>query len=339
MNMHMNKALNLKLLLGASWLLVAALSGAQPGAAVSAADLPATAVPGATLSGTTSGTMSDTTLSATRPPAEDDFAPQNPAFSLTLNGRAVQVEMEDLRHPLMLIQTTRGDFVVELFPDETPNTVAHFVELAEGSGPYAATPYYNGLQIHRVVRDFVIQGGSANNDSSGDPGFSLADEMSADSLGLAVMPLINAQGEPHPLLGIHNAEDFRHTVLEPLYENMGIRSEEALSARLAEVDERLRSMSLQDFFELQGWRYTRARSRAPTRGMIAMANKGPNTIGSQFFITLSDAPWLSGRVTVFGQVRAGMAVVEAIGRLPTGADERPLEPVTILGVSRISPGA
>src|SRR5690606_2240892 len=117
--------------------------------------------------------------------------------------------------------------------------------------------------------------------------------------------------------------------------NMGIRSEEVLSARLAEVDERLRSMSLQDFFELQGWRYTRARSRAPSRGMIAMANKGPNTIGSQFFITLSDAPWLSGRVTVFGQVRAGMAVVDAIGRLPTDADERPLEPVTILGVSRI----
>ncbi|HHX82780.1 MAG TPA: peptidylprolyl isomerase, partial [Pseudomonadaceae bacterium] len=62
-------------------------------------------------------------------------------------------------------------------------------------------------------------------------------------------------------------------------------------------------------------------------------------IGSQFFITLADAPWLAGKATVFGQVRAGMEVVEAIGRLPTSADERPLEPVTILGVRRISPGA
>ena len=79
----------------------------------------------------------------------------------------------------MLFQTTRGDFVVELFPAETPQTVAHFVDLAEGSGPYSATPFYDGLQIHRVVRGFVIQGGSPSNDSSGDPGFGLADEMSA----------------------------------------------------------------------------------------------------------------------------------------------------------------
>ena len=258
----------------------------------------------------------------------DDYLPQNPVTEVQLNGRPVEVEMEDLRNPLVLVQTTRGDFVLELYPQEAPETVANFLELA-GSG------FYDGLLIHRVLRDFLIQGGSPTGSSDGGPGYSLADEMSATSLGLDRMPLIDTEGRPNARLGIRDAADFRHKVLEPLYRAMGIFSEDSLARRLTEVEERLRGMSLQDFYAMQGWRYTRAQSRPPLRGVIAMANRGPDTNGSQFFIPLADTLWLAGKTTVFGQVRGGMEVVDAIGRLPVDAERRPLEPVTLLLVRRL----
>jgi cyclophilin family peptidyl-prolyl cis-trans isomerase len=65
------------------------------------------------------------------------------------------------------------------------------------------------------------------------------------------------------------------------------------------------------------------------KGLLAMANAGPNTNGSQFFITLAPTGWLDGRHTIFGEVEAGMEVVEAIGKSPTGPGDRPLEKVVI----------
>lgn len=261
-------------------------------------------------------------------PSGGDFLPQNPVTQVQLNGRLVEVEMEDLRNPLVLVQTTRGDFVLELYPLEAPRNVASFLELA-GEG------FYDGLDIHRIVRNVLIQGGSPSGDSSGGPGFVLPDEMSATSLGLDRMLLMDAEGRPHPRLGIQDAGEFRSKVLEPLYRDMGIRDEPSLARRLGEVEERLRSMSLQDYYALLGWRYTRAISRPPLRGVLAMANRGPNSNGSQFFIPLVDAPWLAGKTTVIGQVRGGMEVVEAIGRLPVDGRQGPLEAVTLLLVRRL----
>jgi cyclophilin family peptidyl-prolyl cis-trans isomerase len=257
-----------------------------------------------------------------------DFGPQNPVASIQLNGRQVMVEMEDLRNPLVLVQTTRGDFVVELYPQETPRLVAGFLDLA-GEG------YYDGLPLHRVVRDFLVQGGSPDGSAEGGPGFVLPDEMSATSLGLDTMPLIDVEGRPHPWLGVRNDDDFRSKVLEPLYLSMGILSEDSLARRLSEVDTRLRSMSLQDFYEMQGWRYTRARTRPPLRGSLVMANRGPGTNGSQFFVPLADLEWLSGKASVIGQVRGGMDVVDTIGRLPVDATQRPLEGVTVLLIRQV----
>jgi len=95
-------------------------------------------------------------------------------------------------------------------------------------------------------------------------------------------------------------------------------------------------MTVRQAHELLGYRYIdTVQSRAPLRGVIAMANSGPDTNGSQFFITLADAPWLTGKHTVFGKVRAGLETIEAIGKVRTNADGRPLQEVSILSVRRI----
>ena len=138
--------------------------------------------------------------------------------------------------------TNRGPIVFELFDDEAPKTVENFKKLA-------ADGFYDGLIFHRVIRDFMIQGGCPEGTGMGGPGYTFEDEIN-----------------PHKVV----------------------------------------------------------------RGALAMANAGPNTNGSQFFIvTTSEAPWLDGKHTVFGQVTSGMDAVDAIEATPTGAGDRPAEPQVI----------
>jgi cyclophilin family peptidyl-prolyl cis-trans isomerase len=295
----------------------------------------------ATLSQAQTETMVPEPLPATVPVPE----PVLSVVTMTLNGRSTTLEMEDTSNPLMLIQTTRGDLAVELFTRDAPQTVDSFLGLAEGlkpfidprSGAEVTRPFYDGLQFHRVINRFMIQGGSPTGQSDGGPGFSLADEINADSLGLGLMPVLDEDGYPAEVLGIRDQQNFQRRVLLPLYRAMNIDSEETLKTRFNAVDQRLRALTVKALYELQGYRYSeRFQSRAPLRGVIAMANSGPNTAGSQFFITLADAPWLTGQYTVFGKVRAGMEVVESISLMPVDADKRPLEPVTILLIRRVT---
>ena len=140
------------------------------------------------------------------------------------------------------MNTTMGTIAIEFFDDDAPNTVANFRKLA-GDG------FYDGIIFHRVIPDFMIQGGCPEGTGTGGPGYQFADEFN------------------------------QHKVV---------------------------------------------------RGALAMANAGPNTNGSQFFIVTTDsAPWLDGKHTVFGQVTAGMDAVDAIESVPTGGQDRPLEPPTI----------
>jgi peptidyl-prolyl cis-trans isomerase A (cyclophilin A) len=158
--------------------------------------------------------------------------------------------------------TNKGNFTIRLFEEETPNTVANFVGLAEGtkewtdpkSGKKVKSPLYNGLVFHRVIEGFMIQGGDPLGSGMGGPGYKFADEF-------------------HPKL-----------------------------------------------------RHTKA-------GILSMANAGPNTNGSQFFITLAPTPWLDNRHSVFGEVVEGMDVVSQIGSVPTSKPgDRPVEPVTVESV-------
>jgi len=127
--------------------------------------------------------------------------------------------------PQVTIHTEKGDIVLELAEDDAPNTVANFISLAEKG-------FYDGLTFHRVIADFMIQGGCPEGTGRGGPGYVIADEFSPN---------------------------LKHT-----------------------------------------------------RGVISMANAGPNTGGSQFFITHVPTPWLDGKHAVFGHVTSGMEVVDAI---------------------------
>src|SRR5436853_70444 len=140
------------------------------------------------------------------------------------------------------MNTTHGTISLELFDEDAPKTVANFRKLA-------GERFYDGIIFHRVIPDFMIQGGCPKGTGSGGPGYTFEDEIN------------------------------QHKIV---------------------------------------------------RGALAMANAGPDTNGSQFFIVTADsAPWLDGKHTVFGRVTDGMDAVDAIERLPTGANDRPAEPPQI----------
>ena len=147
------------------------------------------------------------------------------------------------------IQTTQGDIVVKLYHDATPVTVANFVSLAEGNSPYVSEnfkekKYYDGLTFHRVMKDFMIQGGCPEGTGRGNPGYKFKDEF-VDSL--------------------------RHS----------------------------------------------------KKGLLSMANSGPTTNGSQFFITHKPTPWLDNKHTVFGEVVVGLDVVDSIAGVKTLPGDKP----------------
>jgi peptidyl-prolyl cis-trans isomerase A (cyclophilin A) len=160
--------------------------------------------------------------------------------------------------------TSQGTILCRLFEKEAPKTVANFVELAEGkrkwkdsvSGKKGPGPLYNGTVFHRVIPDFMIQGGDPSGTGMGGPGYRFEDE---------------TKGSPYKL-------------------------------------------------------------DAP--GKLAMANAGPNTNGSQFFITVAPTPWLTGNHTIFGEVVEGQDLIVKISTLPRNPQDRPktdvvLESVTI----------
>ncbi len=148
--------------------------------------------------------------------------------------------------------TTEGKFKIKLFPDKAPNTVANFVGLADGSK--TGKPFYNGTTFHRVIPDFMIQGGCPQGTGTGGPGYKFADEF-------------------HPTL-----------------------------------------------------RHNKA-------GYLSMANAGPNTNGSQFFVTVAATPWLDNKHSIFGEVVEGYDVVEKISKVPRGSMDRPVKEVKINSVT------
>ncbi len=248
------------------------------------------------------------------------------------------------RDPVVIIKTSMGEISVKLFALEAPETVANFIDLAEGkkeftdskTGRKVKKPFYDNLTFHRVIKDFMIQGGCPLGTGSGSPGYTFEDEINAEHLGLNKINIFDAEKRTHPWLLIRTQEDFTRIVMAPLYKSMGISSQRELDERIEEVKDKLFNLTLQDAYINMGYRYnTKLKSHPPKRGVIAMANSGPNTNGSQFFINLVDTPWLTGKHTVFGEVIEGMDVVDKIGSVAVDPSTgKPEKEVTILSIRK-----
>jgi cyclophilin family peptidyl-prolyl cis-trans isomerase len=144
--------------------------------------------------------------------------------------------------------TTMGKFVVKMETEKAPKTAQNFIDLA--TGKKTGKPFYDGIIFHRVIPNFMLQGGDPTGTGRGGPGYQIDDEFHAD---------------------------LKHD--------------------------------------------------GP--GVLSMANAGPNTGGSQFFVTVAPTPHLNGRHAIFGKVTEGLDVVMAISKVPTGPGDRPVTEVKI----------
>ncbi|MFA7681504.1 MAG: peptidylprolyl isomerase [Candidatus Peribacteraceae bacterium] len=216
-------------------------------------------------------------------PAQDAGNPEEEANALPYNGDILS------GNHTVILQTSLGDISLKLDADAAPKTVTNFIALAQSG-------YFNGLTFHRVIPDFMIQGGDPNGNGTGGEsifGEDFEDEINAESYGLNKQKLKDA------------VED--------------------------ELPEELAEMTVQEYLETQGYQYDSSLKSLPMKyGYIAMANRGPNTNGSQFFIIQrkDGTPWLEAKHTVFGKVTDGMDVVDAIANVERDANDLPLVPVT-----------
>jgi peptidylprolyl isomerase len=157
--------------------------------------------------------------------------------------------------PTATMETSMGAIVLALFPDSAPKAVENFVGLSKKG-------YYEGVIFHRIIKDFMIQGG------------------------------------------------------DPTGTGMGGKS--------------VWELPFEDEFDKN--------LRFDGPGILAMANAGPKTNGSQFFITLAKTPWLNDRHTIFGEVIEGMDIVEAMGAVETGLRDKPVKDIAIQKITIHEPG-
>lgn len=269
-------------------------------------------------------------------------------LTLAIPAFAEDLPLEDPSNPVAVIKTSLGDVYVELFVQEAPKTVENFLGLAEGTkewtdpatGEKVRRPYYDGLIFHRVIKDFMIQGGCPVGEGTGSPGFTFEDEIDAKALGLADIKAFPG-GQPHAWLrpSIGSQQAFQQKILLPLLDLMGLAFSEVQSSpeEQKRVQAKLESLSLMETYEIMGYEYKDGLSKhKPVVGVLAMANSGPNTNGSQFFLNLKDTDWLTGKHTVFGKVVKGMDIVEKIGSVKTGQRSKPLEDVKIISIRRMA---
>lgn len=251
---------------------------------------------------------------------------------------AATAATETNANPVVLMKTSQGNIRIELWRDAAPETVKNFIDLAEGNktfkdsktGEDVKKPFYDGLTFHRVIKDFMIQGGCPLGTGTGDPGYKFKDEINAKGLGLADLKAMGEGGAPHPWLLIRDQPSFQRTVLGPVLQKLGITSQEQFQEKLEEIQNTVNALSVLDVYANLGYVFDeKLPAKKPDRGVIAMANSGPNTNGSQFFINVVDTPHLTGKHTVFGKVIEGMDIADKISNLETDPSGKPSTPVTI----------
>jgi cyclophilin family peptidyl-prolyl cis-trans isomerase len=238
--------------------------------------------------------------------------------------------MEDRQNPLVLISTSQGEIYIELFPSEAPNNVENFIALAEGekeftnpeTGNIMQSRYYNGMRFHRVIPEFIIQAGSPAYNPLGLQIELQDDEINANALGLDQLSALNPDGSFADILNIESKADFHREILTPLYAQRNIEDIATALSRQYQILDELESMSVKSVYQNQGYRYDESLpSRPIQRGTVALANSGPNSNGPEFFISLIQAPWLTGKYTVIGNVVEGHEVMDRIGNVAVDPDQ------------------
>lgn len=212
--------------------------------------------------------------------------------SETTYSSAPEMQIDPSKEYVATLKTNQGDIKVGLFAANAPKTVNNFVSLAKDD-------FYDGIIFHRVIAGFMIQGGDPTGTGGGDAGYKFEDEINADSLGLGDTLLKDA--------------DFLKNMLGP--------------QDIEEYGEK----TVKEVYEMMGYEYTtEVESKKMLGGVLAMANAGPNTNGSQFFIVSEKPqPHLDGKHTVFGEIIEGMDVAMKIESLPTDRMDKPIEDVVI----------
>ena len=207
--------------------------------------------------------------------------------------------------------------VLELFADRAPRTVDNFISLAEGNKEFidiktnqkTKRRFYKGLTFHRVIPNFVIQGGDIKGDGSGGPGYAFKDEISAKVLGLDKVKVKDS-----PMY----AQDVQKLVTKEL----NITSQEQFDTKSTQIQRKFKQMedmSVEEFLVKSGYEFEDDLESVPALKLtLAMANAGPNTNGSQFFINLRDNPHLNGKHTVFGKLLKGKEVTQKIVSVSSG---------------------
>jgi cyclophilin family peptidyl-prolyl cis-trans isomerase len=240
--------------------------------------------------------------------------------------------------PVINMVTSMGTIKIELWNDIAPKTVENFTGLAFGGKEWTNTktgskekkPFYDGLIFHRVIDDFMIQGGCPLGNGTGGPGFTFEDE---------TYDTKNAKEIKGRIPTVEVAQQVFEEVILP-YLQRTPNPDKQLISLLTECQKVRNPSPLMkqnvEFYIQKTGRKTPLMERGPLKapveyGSLCMANSGTNTNGSQFFIVTkkSGTPWLNGKHTVFGKVIEGMDVAEKIQKVKKVAGDRPEKPVEI----------
>jgi peptidyl-prolyl cis-trans isomerase A (cyclophilin A) len=247
-------------------------------------------------------------------------------------------------NPLVIIKTSMGDIVVELFADSAPKTTANFIGLAEGTVEYKDAKtgekkkgnFYDGLNFHRVIKNFMIQGGCPLGTGTGGPGYTIYDEINGYIFGFEKQPVSLTPDLMQQLAIKKTFADFKLFTVEEQKKYEIEPFTKKLGENVTYLKEKQMSFTKLDLNLCLGYTYDKnLKTRKLVKGSIAMANSGPNTNGSQFFINVADTPHLDGTFTNFGQVVKGMDVAMAISVTPT-VNSRPNEEVKIISIRKLS---
>ncbi|MBN8222759.1 MAG: peptidylprolyl isomerase [Spirochaetes bacterium] len=262
------------------------------------------------------------------------------ACSKTPKNKAAAMEnikdkMRKDTNPIAVMETSQGTITIELYRHAAPKTVENFIGLAKGEKEFTDTdgktvkrPYYDGLIFHRVIPNFMIQGGDIKGNGTGGPGYQFADEINAKALGL---DKVKVSASPMA------RNEVAQVVRGDIFKALNIKSQADLTAKMKQAEamlkteqEKWNNKSLEELYTARGITYTpNLESESNTKGSLSMANAGPNTNGSQFFISVVDNLYLDGKHTVFGRVLGGLDIAEKITKVERDQQDRPKENVVL----------